>query len=153
FDFSLDEIADALETTTGAVKAALHRGRGKLAEPEPAHRAPVVPAVLDAFCRAFDARDLAGLTALLLETATLGSRGFKIAVGRDEIRRSALTGTLFGCPDIEHPLPIATPHCELRAHRGETIMLWWSGDEVHAIVRAELDGDRIARLRNYYHCP
>ena len=35
FDLSLDEIAEALSTTTGAVKAALHRGRGKLAGQNP----------------------------------------------------------------------------------------------------------------------
>src|SRR5438477_11838225 len=34
FDFSLDEIAETLVTSVGAVKAALHRGRGKLADPD-----------------------------------------------------------------------------------------------------------------------
>jgi ATP-dependent Lhr-like helicase len=33
FDLSLEEIAESLSTTTGALKAALHRGRGKLAPP------------------------------------------------------------------------------------------------------------------------
>jgi hypothetical protein len=47
----------------------------------------------------------------------------------------------------------APSRCELRAHRGESIFLWWSGDEVHAIVRVDVDGDRIARLRSYYHAP
>ena len=35
FDLSLDEIAEALSTTTGAIKAALHRGRDELVEPTP----------------------------------------------------------------------------------------------------------------------
>src|SRR5215472_14009505 len=68
FDLSLEEIADALSTTTGAVKAALHRGRGKLVEtaaPEP-ERAPA-PAVLDAFCAALNAGDIDRLTSLLLD--------------------------------------------------------------------------------------
>ena len=34
FDMSLEEIAALLATTTGAVKSALHRGRGRLREPE-----------------------------------------------------------------------------------------------------------------------
>jgi RNA polymerase sigma-70 factor (ECF subfamily) len=34
FDFSLDEVAGIVGTTVGAVKAALHRGRGKLLEPD-----------------------------------------------------------------------------------------------------------------------
>jgi len=44
---------------------------------------------------------------------------------------------------------LAAPRCELRAHRGESIFLWWSGDEVHAVVRVDVNGDRIARLRSY----
>ncbi len=55
FELSLEETAEALSTTTGAVKAALHRGRGKLAEPEPTYLAGPVPTVLDAFCAAFSA--------------------------------------------------------------------------------------------------
>ena len=40
-DFSLEEITDALSTSVGAVKAALHRGRGRLATPsEQPARAP-----------------------------------------------------------------------------------------------------------------
>jgi hypothetical protein len=55
FEFSLSEIAETLSTTPGAVKAALHRGRGKLEDPVAAS-AP--PPVLDAFCAAFNARDI-----------------------------------------------------------------------------------------------
>jgi hypothetical protein len=39
-----------LGPTTGAIKAALHRGRGKLAERDPVERGVVSSAVLDAFC-------------------------------------------------------------------------------------------------------
>ena len=42
---------------------------------------------------------------------------------------------------------------ELRIHRGEPLFLWWSGEEVHALVRVEVSGDRIARLWNSYHAP
>jgi RNA polymerase sigma-70 factor, ECF subfamily len=35
FDFSLEEVAESLSTSANAVKAALHRGRGKLLEQEP----------------------------------------------------------------------------------------------------------------------
>ncbi|MEE9606535.1 MAG: RNA polymerase sigma factor, partial [Myxococcota bacterium] len=43
FDLSLEESAEVLETTVGAVKAALHRGRARLREPEDesASRRPV----------------------------------------------------------------------------------------------------------------
>jgi len=49
------------------------------------------------------------------------------------------------------------PRAEVRAHRGEAIVLLWyahaDGDFVRAIDRVELDGDRIARLRNYFYTP
>jgi RNA polymerase sigma-70 factor (ECF subfamily) len=152
FALSLEEIAEALSTTTGAIKAALHRGRGKLVTPERQEAAPVAPAVLDAFCDAFNARDLDRLTALLLDTTTMEYPGLKIEYGAETVRAGSFQGTLLGCPEGGFVL-VAPPRCELRAHRGESIFLWWSGDEVHAVVRVEVDGDRIARLRNYYHAP
>jgi RNA polymerase sigma-70 factor (ECF subfamily) len=152
FGLSLEEIAEALSTTTGAIKTALHRGRGKLVALEPSSTAPVAPAVLDEFCAAFNARDLDRLTALLLDTATLEYPGFKIEYGAEAVREGSLRGTLFGCPEGGFEL-VAPPRCELRAHRGESIFLWWSGDEVHAVVRVELEGDRISGLRSYFHAP
>jgi RNA polymerase sigma-70 factor (ECF subfamily) len=152
FGQSLEEIAETLSTTLGAVKAALHRGRAKLATPEAEEAAPVAPAVLDAFCAAFNARDLDRLTALLLDTTTLEYPGFRVEYGAKAVRDGSLQGTLFGCPDGDHA-PVAPARCELRAHRGESILLWWSGDEVHAVVRVDVVGDRISQLRNYYHAP
>ncbi len=152
FGLSLEEVAESLSTTTGAIKAALHRGRAKLASPQKEESAPVAPPVLDAFCEAFNARDLDRLTALLLDTTTLEYPGFKIEYGAGAVRAGSLQGTLFGCVDGTHPLE-APARSEVRAHRGESLLLWWSGDEVHAVVRVEVDGDRIARLQNYYHAP
>jgi RNA polymerase sigma-70 factor (ECF subfamily) len=152
FGLSLEEIAEALSTTTGAIKAALHRGRAKLVAPESEEAAPVAPAVLQAFCDAFNARDLDRLTALLLDTATMEYPGFKIEYGAEVVRAGSLRGTLYGCPDEDHEL-LVPPRCELRAHRGESIFLWWSGDEVHAVVRVEVHDERIAGLSNYYHAP
>jgi len=89
---------------------------------------------------------------VLLETTTLEYPGFKIEYGAAAVRAGSLQGTLFGCPDGDHA-PVAPPRCELRAHRGESIFLWWSGDEVHAVVRVGVSGERIAQLQNYYHAP
>jgi RNA polymerase sigma-70 factor (ECF subfamily) len=108
--------------------------------------------VLDAFCAAFNARDLARLTALLLDDATLEYPGLHTEQGAAAIRARSLHGTLFGCAAGGVTLD-ATPHCEVRAHRGEWIFLWWSGDEVHSIVRVTVVDDRIVRLVNHYHAP
>src|SRR5689334_9349603 len=94
FELTLEEIAEVLGTTVGAVKAALSGGRGKLAEPEPdPPRQLTRPAVLDAFCAAFNARDLDRLTALLLDTTVVEVVGATTEYGG---RGRVLRGMLFG---------------------------------------------------------
>ena len=151
FDFSLDDISAALATTPNAIKAALHRGRGKLIEPAEDGE-PVAPPVLDAFCAAFNARDLDRMTALLLDSSIVELPGLVVEHGPAEAKAGIFTGTLFGCPAGPHAeLPRA--RCEVRGHRGESLLLWWLDDVVDTIVRVVVDGDRIARLTSYYHAP
>jgi RNA polymerase sigma-70 factor (ECF subfamily) len=170
FDLSLDEIAEALSTTTGAVKAALHRGRGKLAEPVDHETRGPAPAVLDAFCAAFNAGDLDRLTSLLLDTAMVEVVGATTEYGPEAARRTVLHGMLFGSQRLatadrnggiearfmQGALPSA-PRAQLVAHRGEWIVLHWyahqDGEAVRAITRVVADGDRVARLQNYFFNP
>jgi RNA polymerase sigma-70 factor (ECF subfamily) len=170
FELSLEEIAEALSTTTGAVKAALHRARGKLAEPEvPDARTPA-PGVLDAFCTAFNAGDIDGLTALLLDSAAVEVVGATTQYGPEAARRTVLYGMLFGSKlmataDVgggmearfmQGVLPSA-PRTQVRAHRGAWILLHWyahhDGEAVRAITRLHADGDSVARLQNYFFTP
>lgn len=153
FGLSLEEAAEVLATTPSAIKAALHRGRASLSDPRAEPRAGgVAPQVLDAFCRAFNERDLEALTATLLESATLEYPGFKIEAGADAIRAGTLKGTLLGCPEAGYEV-VTPPRCEAREHRGEWLLLWWSGEEVHAVLRTRLDGDHISQFVSYYHAP
>lgn len=169
FDLSLDEIAEALSTTPGAVKAALHRGRGKLVElPAEPSRVPA-PAVLDAFCAAFNAADLDRLTALLLDTASAEVVGATTQYGPDAARRTVLWGMLFGGARLArgHDCGIedrfvqrilaTPPRVEAVAHRDAWLLLHWyeheDGAAVRAVTRIEADGDRVARLRNYFFNP
>ncbi len=166
FDFSLEDIAEALTTTTGAVKAALHRGRGKLAEPALEDRAQPTPAVLDAFVAAFNARDLAGLTALLLDTSIVEFPGLTTVYGPEAARQGPFQGVLFGnpasdrggiAPQFRAGLLPQAPRLELRVHRGEPLLLGWfaheEGEAVRAISRAVVEGDRVSHLRTYIHQP
>jgi RNA polymerase sigma-70 factor, ECF subfamily len=151
FDLPLEEIAGALATSVGAIKTALHRGRAKLGE-EPAEPRPVAPAVLDAFCTAFNARDLDRLTGLLLETATMEFPGVLVEYGARTMRDGSLRSTLFGCTAAGHEIAAAS-RCDVHVHRGEGLLLWWWRDEVHAVVRVETDGEKIARMHDYHHSP
>lgn len=170
FDFTLDEIAEVLTTTTGAVKAALHRGREKLAEPEPALPAVTDRAVLDAFCDAFNARDMDRLTSLLLDTVTVDVVGTHTDYGPESARKNALYGMLFGAermaasetvPAIDPrfvrgALPVP-PRCEVREHHGEALLLLWyqhtDGEAVRAINRLQTEGGRVQSLQNYFFTP
>src|ERR1043165_1987179 len=86
FELELEEIAEILSTSTGAVKAALHRGRGKLGAPDPGVARTPAPGVLDAFCAAFNARVIARLTALLLDHAAVEVVGASTIYGADHAR-------------------------------------------------------------------
>jgi RNA polymerase sigma-70 factor, ECF subfamily len=170
FDFSLEEVAGMLGTSEGTVKTALHRGRGKLLEPEVESGRVLGRGAIDAFCAAFNARDLDRLTSLLLDSATVEVVGATSSFGSDETRGQMLRGMLFGSERLANaatqggiearfvcgalPTP---PRAEARVHRGEAIVLLWyahrDGEHVRAINRAVADGERIGSLRNYFFTP
>jgi RNA polymerase sigma-70 factor (ECF subfamily) len=171
FDLSLEEIAEALSTTVGAVKAALHHGRRKVAAPEaPAASEARVPspAVLDAFCAAFNAGDLDRLAGLLLDTSSIEIVGINTEYGPEEAKRGSLWGALqpLGWDEqnncgiearwLEGYRP-GPPRAEVRTHRGEPIVLYWHGQKggevVRDVGRFELQGDHITRCRGYFFSP
>ena len=170
FGWSLEETAEAVSTTVGAVKAALHRGRGKLLDPEPpTPRAPAVE-VLDAFCAAFNARDVERLTALLLDTASIEVVGIHTEYGPESARKGVFQGMLYGSrrmaeaesrggidPRWKQGVLPEPPRMEVRMHRGEPLLLSWyqhtDGEFVRAVTRVETSGDRLARVQNYFFTP
>ncbi len=170
FDFSLQEIAETLSTTVGAVKAALHRARGKLvtAEEPVVARVPV-PAALDAFCEAFNARDLERMTGLLLESATVEIVGVVTEYGR-EAPKDARTGSFAGTlspitfderggvpPELLVGYLGTAPRCEVRAYRDSWLLLFWYDHDTGPLVRTMMtlatEHERIARVRNYFFTP
>src|SRR5712691_1737768 len=161
------KIAEALSTTPGTVKSALHRGRGKLIEPKDLGEAPPRPQILDAFCAAFNAGDLDRLISLLLDTAEIEVVRVHTEYGPEAARRGVFQGMLFGLADparldgldpafFRNVLP-SIPRVEPRLHRGEWLLVHWyphsDGDAVRAISRIEADGDRLTRVRNYFFTP
>lgn len=171
FELSLEEISDAIGTTVGGVKAALHRGRGKLAdEHAPAAETAPVPGALDALCAALTAGDMDRATALLLDSAVVRVVGATTQYGPDAARRTVLKGLIHGSerlaaadpslgmdPSFVRGVLPAIPRCEARLHRGRWLVLHWfrhtDGEAVRGVSTLELDGDRVARLTNYFFNP
>lgn len=147
FDYTAHEIAELLDTTVGAVKSALHRGRTKLElhrlQSPPRHDVPS-SALLSRFLAAFNARDPVALTACLLETVSIevqgvgGGRGhegvwvessLRYAVGRVEAQE------VDGCPVVLH----------LHEEDGSVVLDY--------VTRLEMAADLVARIRSYSYCP
>ncbi|MFB7449833.1 sigma-70 family RNA polymerase sigma factor [Streptomyces sp. NPDC056194] len=157
FDLSLKEIAAMLRTTEGAVKAALHRGRGRLTESDRAaalaRRTAPDRDTLDALAAAFTAYDLDGLARLFVEDAVSDVIGMAHEVGRDQIAAGSLHHTLVLESSVRW-------RAEVRELDDEPLVLMWatpvdgSGPEaVEDVLRVETADGEITRLRWYYFCP
>jgi RNA polymerase sigma-70 factor, ECF subfamily len=170
FDFTLDEIAGVLGTTPGAVKAALHRGRGRLSDPGPwnPERTPA-KGVLAAFASAFNARDLEKLTGLLLDTSSVEIVGLVTEYGPDS-PKDPDTGSFAGSieplslderggvpSELLHDYLGAPPRCEVRPYRDGWLLLFWydhvEGPVVRSLMTVETEGDRVGKARNYFFSP
>jgi len=163
FDMPLEEIAGLLATTPGAVKSALHRGRGRLREPEDA-AAPRRPAptaeLLDRFVALCDAQDVKGLVGLMLASGSAENLGNSYHVGADpeqgfpRFLRSVVHGHAEWPPQFQ-PAAWRFARSEFE---GEPIVLGlytYPGREetLTSIFRFEEHEGRIARIRSYAFCP
>jgi len=142
FAFSLEEIAVVLNTTPGSIKNALHRGRSNLASARET-TSPPSKELVDAFVAAFNRKDVAGLTSLLLENTSIEVHG--VGGGRGQGRRWAESSFR------------AEGQVECFVYEGEPIVVVFSQDRdervMVGITRIEgLDG-AIIRLRSYGYCP
>lgn len=145
FDFTLEEIADALFTTPGAVKAALHRGRGALAASAEAvgasDRPGPSPELVDRFVDAFRARDVARLTAVLTETCSIEVPG----VGGGRGRRGGWAEASVGHGAV---------NLRGAVYRGETVALFFDeAGRLYDVTRIEEADGLVARLIHHCFCP
>ena len=147
FDFTAEEIAVMLSTTVGAVKSALHRGRTNLQEaPQESPASPRAPSreLIDRVVAAFNARDVDGMTDLLLENVTLDVPGVGGERGKNMIWVRA---------SLSHP----SFRSEALMFHGEWIVIVWDeqGSErvLAGVNRFEEQDGLIARIREYAYCP
>jgi RNA polymerase sigma-70 factor (ECF subfamily) len=163
FDMTLEEIAELLATTTGAVKAALHRGRGRLREPEgaTASRRPLPsPQLVDRFVERYAAKDLQGLTELMLDGASVENVGEALQFGRETFgprEGNILYHVVHGHEEWPAELQPDAVRAERADFEGEPILLWLvtrrGGEALEVVFRFEEREGRIARLRTYAFCP
>jgi RNA polymerase sigma-70 factor (ECF subfamily) len=161
FDMTLEEIAELLATTTGAVKAALHRGRERLhaAEGAASHRPLPSPELLDRFIERYDARDVDGLVALMLEGASAENVGNSFHVGLDpsEGVPRFLRAVVHGHPEWPAEFQRESARLERAELEGEPILLAFAThrgrEALQAVFRLEERDGRIARIRAYGFCP
>jgi RNA polymerase sigma-70 factor, ECF subfamily len=160
FDMSIDEIAHVLATTPGAVKAALHRGRERLrADPPATARPQPSRAVLDAFIERFNAQDVPGLVALMLETGSAENVGnsIHIGAGSEDGLRHFFTKVVHGHEEWPAFAGYESSRLERTTFDGEPVILSIvkrKGQEaLMAAFRFETEGDRIVQVRAYGFCP
>ncbi len=150
FDYTLEEIAELVSSTVGGVKAALSRGRSKLAalpEPVRAHRevSPELSRLLHLYVDRFNERDWEGLRELVRADARLrvadrftGRIDESPYFGNYERQRVPWRLTV---AEVDGELAVVV----LRQHRGE-----WTPDSV---ARLEVIDQHIVRIVDYAHCP
>jgi RNA polymerase sigma-70 factor (ECF subfamily) len=158
FDYRLEEIAEVLATTVGAVKAALHRGRTRLREPEVATRRPLPSvALVDRFVAAYAAADVPGLIGLMLETGSVENVGCSVDVGPFAPDRGWFYHAVHGHPEWPVEFAYEAARLERRLLDGEPVALGFctrrGREALEQVLRFEEREGRIARLRGYAFCP
>src|SRR5229473_1171531 len=150
FDYTLEEIAELVGSTVGAVKAALNRGRSKLATlPEPVKSQrevnPELSRLLHLYVERFNKRDWEGLRELISADARLLVAD-RFAGPIDEspyfgnYERQTVPWRL-AVGEVDGELAVVV----LRQHRDE-----W---RPYSVARLELVHHQFQRIVDYAHCP
>jgi RNA polymerase sigma-70 factor, ECF subfamily len=150
FDYSLDEIAELVNSTAGGVKAALHRARTRLAESSfPAKSAlgtsPDLKQIMQLYVDRFNRRDWDGVRELTSADARL-------------LVAERFAGKFVDAPYFANyerwpwPWKLAVGEVD-----GEVVVIILRGDAgtwtPHSVIRLEATGLRIERIVDYIHCP
>lgn len=153
FDYSLEETAELVDSTIGGVKAALSRGRSKLAELSA--RAPAAPVrrptnaetarLLSLYVERFNRRDWDGLRELISTDARIGVA-------------DRYAGGVAGAPYFGHYAAMTVPWRLVAGEVGGepvAVVLRERGAAwmPHTIVRIEQSAGRIVSITDYTHCP
>jgi RNA polymerase sigma-70 factor (ECF subfamily) len=147
-DHSLDQIAELLDLSVPAVKAALHRGRLHLrdlqaraaGEPAPVRRSSPVVA---RYASLFNARDWDGVRALLAEDVELE------VVDRVQRKGRSAVDTYFTQYERLAGWRVAPAWLDGR----EVLAVFEGGAQPASLIELDRSGDCIARIRDFRHVP
>lgn len=151
FEYSLEEVAELVDSSVGGVKAALNRGRSKLALAEdrsatPRLSSPEHKKILHLYVERFNRRDWDGLRELISADARLlvadrfsgrlADAGYLGVYERMRVTWRLTLGELNGEPSIV------------------LLNLRDDGWEIAGIIRLDMTAEgRIYRISDYQHCP
>ena len=150
FDYSLEEIAELIGSTTGGVKAALNRARTKLAESSPQPKptrnvSPELKQVLRLYVERFNRRDWDGVRELISADARLN-------VAERFAGKFAEAPYFFNYDRWPWPWKLALGEVD-----GEPVVIvlrrgadTWT---THSTIRFDVSGEGVTRIVDYIHCP
>ena len=149
FDYSLEEIAELVDSTVGGVKAALNRARTKLAESSPPAAArnasPELKQIMRLYVDRFNRRDWDGVRELTSADARLN-------VLERFVGKFADAPYFFNYERWSWPWRLALGEVD-----GEPVVIvlqrgadTWTP---HSAIRFEVISQRIERIVDYIHCP
>jgi RNA polymerase sigma-70 factor, ECF subfamily len=174
FDYSLEEIAELVDSTVGGVKAALNRGRAKLASQQAGHDGTGATAaaeevsddgtradklsLLRLYVDRFNRRDWDGLRELITDDARIrvADRFAGRFVDSPYIGRYKVASMPYRLEVAEIDGELGVVILSARADRVREASPEYGGDawQPRSIVRLEVGDDgRIGRITDYVHCP
>src|SRR5216683_2835981 len=150
FDYTLEEIAELVGSTVGGVKAALSRGRSKLASlpPQPAPptvEKPEVSRLLHLYVERFNRRDWDGIRELITADARL--------LVADRFEGPLADAPYFGRYERQR-VPWRLTVAEVDS-QPVIIVLRQLNEQwfPHGVIRVEVRNNSITRVVDYSHCP
>src|SRR5499433_1223431 len=150
FDYSLEEIAELVDSTVGGVKAALRRGRTKLAVTPPAANVsrsvdPELTQIMRLYIDRFNRRDWDGVRELVRADARLNVA-------------DRFAGNLADAPYFSNyeKLPLRWRLAAGELDGEPVVIILQRGADTwtpHSVIRMRVIGNRIQRIVDYVHCP
>jgi RNA polymerase sigma-70 factor, ECF subfamily len=145
-DHSLEEIAELLKTTLPAVKAALHRGRQRLAAlaAVPPAAAPALSPAVARYAELFNVRDWDGVRALLAEDVRLD------VVSGWKTQGKARVGNYF--TNYERMTELRFVPGWLQARQGVAVFGRDSAQPRY-FIELSIEEGKVSAIRDYHHVP